>query len=261
MRPERNRSMTGPILFRLGLALFVIYVVLVATTRRPVFSLGVELASGVLLWALYAIRFAFDAPGALLPELLIFKTSDWISPPASDRVVFTGSSTIAHWTSLAEDLAPVPVIRRGISGARLNQIAALMPALIASYAPRAVVLYAGENDLAGFLGSKAKPPEAVLESFKMFCGELHRSVPKTPIYFLSIKPAKARTAHAAEFTAANEMIAEACTRDARLHFIDVTTPLLAADGSVRGDVYAPDGVHLNAEGYRILTEVVRRQLE
>jgi hypothetical protein len=48
-------------------------------------------------------------------------------------VVFTGSSTIAHWLSLAADMAPLPVTRRGISGARLNQLSVLMPPLIASF--------------------------------------------------------------------------------------------------------------------------------
>ncbi len=169
-----------------------------------------------------------------------------------DTVVFTGSSTIAHWTSLAADLAPIPVTRRGISGARLNQIAALMPALLASYQPRAVILYAGENDVAGFLGSKAKSPEQVRDSFQVFCRETHRRLPTTPIYFLSIKPGKTRSAHASAFDATNKLIAETCADDDRLHFVDATTPLLAADGTVRADVYERDGIHLSGEGYRIL---------
>lgn len=260
MATTSSRGPTGPLLIRLGLVLGVVYVVLVAVTRRPGFSLGIELGSVMALWLLYAGRFASDAPGALLPEMLVFRLKDRLRPPASSTVVFTGSSTIAHWTSLADDMAPVPVTRRGISGARLNQIAALMPALISAYTPRAVVLYAGENDLAGFLGSKAKPPEAVLEAFRLFCRELHRRIPAAPIYFLSIKPAKARRAHAGAFDEANKLVAEACKEDGRLHFVDATTPLLAQDGSARGDVYEPDGVHLNGKGYRILTEVIRNQL-
>jgi lysophospholipase L1-like esterase len=257
--PSR-RSPVGPLLVRLALVLGAVYGVLVVATRRPGFALGVEVATVATVWLLYAVRFAFDAPGALRPEMFAFELRDRVHPPARDSFVFVGSSTIAHWTSLAEDLAPMPVVRRGISGARLSQLAALMPPLLAGYAPRAVILYAGENDLAGFLGSRARPPEAVLESFEHFCRELHRRLPRVPIYFLSIKPAKARRARAAAFEAANRLIAQACGDDASLHFVDATTPLLAADGSVRADVYEGDGIHLNGEGYRILGDVIRKQL-
>src|SRR2546423_15152427 len=129
MAAKVRRSPTGPILVRIGLALGAIYLVLLAATRRPAFSLALELASVVVLWVLYVVRFAFDTPRALLPEIFVFRVIDRLHPPPRDSVVFTGSSTIAHWTSLAADMAPVPVTRRGISGARLNQIAVLMPTL------------------------------------------------------------------------------------------------------------------------------------
>jgi hypothetical protein len=180
--------------------------VLAVATRRPGWSLVVEFALLAALWGVYVARFASDAPAALLPEALAFRLWDRVRPPARGSIVFTGSSTIAHWTTLAADLAPLPVVRRGISGAQLSQIAALMPDLITRYSPRAVILYAGENDLAGFLGSKVALPEAVRASFEMFCRAIHDRVPAVPIYFLSIKPARARAAHAAAFTAANQLI-------------------------------------------------------
>lgn len=260
MRETRPTSPSRLLLLRLGLALGAGYLVLALATRRPAWSLALELASLAALWGMYVVRFAFDAPAALLPEVLAFRLWDRARPPAPGSIVFVGSSTIAHWTTLAADLAPLPVVRRGISGARLSQIAALLPDLIARYGPRAVVIYAGENDLAGFLGSKAERPEAVRASFQTFCRAVHDRVPAAPIYFLSIKPARARLAHAAAFNAANELVADACAADGRLHYVDATTPFLAADGGARADLFERDGIHLNGEGYRVLAEVVRRAL-
>jgi len=260
VRETRPSSPSRLLLFRLGLALGAIYLVLALATRRPGWSLAVELASLAVLWGMYVARFASDAPAALLPEVLAFRLWDRVLPPAPGSIVFVGSSTIAHWTTLAADLAPLPVVRRGISGARLSQIAVLLPDLITRYGPRAVAIYAGENDLAGFLGSKVELPEAVLASFETFCRAIHDRVPAVPIYFLSIKPARARVAQAAAFNAANELVADACTVDGRLHFVDSTTPFLAADGSARADLFERDGIHLNGDGYRVLAEVVRRAL-
>jgi lysophospholipase L1-like esterase len=165
-----------------------------------------------------------------------------------------------HWTSLEDDLAPRAVVRRGISGARLSQLAALVPTLVAPYAPRAVVVYAGENDLAGVLGSRASTPAEVLRAFRALCAAVHADAPTAPIYFLSIKPAVARHRHAAAFRAANELVARACGEDARLHYIDATTPLIAADGRPLPGVFARDGIHLGSRGYRVLAEVLRAHL-
>jgi lysophospholipase L1-like esterase len=171
-----------------------------------------------------------------------------------------GSSTIAHWTSLEHDLAPRAVVRRGISGARLSQLAALVPALVTPHAPRAVVVYAGENDLAGVVGWPPRTPTEVLRAFRALCVRVHADAPTTPIYFVSIKPAVARRSRAAAFHAANELIEQACGEDARLRYIDATTPLLAADGQPLPGVFARDGIHLGSRGYRVLAEVLRAQL-
>ena len=48
-------------------------------------------------------------------------------------------------------MAPLPVLNRGIAGACLQQLAVYADQIIAPYSPRTVVVYAGENDIAGFV--------------------------------------------------------------------------------------------------------------
>lgn len=210
-----------------------------------------EFVGVVVLWLAYAGRFALDNPDALLPEVLGFRLMDRLRPFPPGGIVFTGSSSIRHWWSLADDMAPLRVINRGISGARINQIAAHAKSLVLPHKPRCVVLYAGENDITGFLGSKRKAPDQVLASFVQFCW----NVPDVPICFISMKPR--RTPDACAMDAANEAIKANCAIDPRLHFIDVVPALLDPSGQPRADIFEADGIHLNAAGYRILTAVVR----
>ena len=50
------------------------------------------------------------------------------------------------------------------------------------------------------------------------------------------------------------------TGDDRLHFIDVATPLLKANGTVMDDVFVDDGLHLNDKGNRIWAAAIKSSL-
>ena len=52
-------------------------------------------------------------------------------------------------------MAPLPVLNRGFGGAQLDQVLYYAPRLISPHDPRAVVLYAGDNDLGSFTGKTA----------------------------------------------------------------------------------------------------------
>jgi len=255
MTPKRSR--TRVVLTRALLVLLGVYLLLVLATGRPLRMLALEPAGVILLWAVYVVRFAFNAPQALAPEILWFRAKNRLRPPPVGAIIFTGSSTIAHWTSLAGDMAPLPVVNRGINGARLNQVAHYADQLVLPHRPRAVVLYAGENDLAGFLGSRKQSPTEVVAAFQSFCTRIRGPLPEVEVYFISIKPPKLRAAAGPAFQTANALVQAHCASDSKLHFIDAVPALLGADGSPRPGIFEADGIHLNEAGYRILTSVVK----
>jgi hypothetical protein len=45
------------------------------------------------------------------------------SPEPKDAVVFVGSSSNRRWSTLRDDMAPIPVIQRGFGGSRLGDAA------------------------------------------------------------------------------------------------------------------------------------------
>jgi hypothetical protein len=51
-----------------------------------------------------------------------FEESDRAQPPNPGVIVFTGSSSINFWETLAEDMAPLNVINRGFGGSQMAHV-------------------------------------------------------------------------------------------------------------------------------------------
>ncbi len=96
-------------------------------------------------------------------DIARFATADRDLPPPAHPIVFVGSSSIRLWDTLQQDMAPLPVLNRGFGGARLSSVVHFVDRVVVQYRPRAVVLYAGDNDL-----DASVPPEALVRDFRRF---------------------------------------------------------------------------------------------
>jgi lysophospholipase L1-like esterase len=208
----------------------------------------------VLFPRVYAWR-AKD-PAFFADEIAAFAEQDAESPPPDAPIVFVGSSSIRLWTTLADDLAPLPVLNRGFGGSRLTDLIYYVDPTVAKYLPRAVVVYAGDNDLDA---ASSETADDVARDFGTLAATIHAYAPGARIYFLSIKPSQARWARWPEMRRANELIERLCSGDPRLAYVDVATPLLDGE-KPRADLYRWDGLHLNEAGYREWTRVIRPRL-
>lgn len=208
-----------------------------------------------LAWLAFPSYYAWRSqdPAFFADEIAAFAAQDAASPPPDGAVVFVGSSSIRLWSTLAEDMAPLPVLNRGFGGSQLAHVIHYADETIVRYLPRAVVVYAGGNELDAQTGKTA---DDVARDFATLVATIHAYAPGARIYFLSIKPSKRRWDRWPEMRRANERIETFCNGDSRLRYVDVATPLLE-DGEPRDDVYAWDGLHLNATGYREWTRVLR----
>ena len=56
---------------------------------------------------------------------------------------------------------------------------------------------------------------------------------------------------------ANTRIETLSSQDPLLHSIDVASAMLDAEGNVRQELFTGDGLHTNAEGYTVWTEIIR----
>src|ERR1700760_2715508 len=109
------------------------------------------------------------------------------SPIASSPVVFYGSSSIRLWKSLQQDFSGYAVLNCGFGGSRLTDCVRYANRLVIPRKPSAIVIYAGDNDLAS-----GAPPEKVFQSFKQLFAIFRTYSPSIPIAFVSVKPSPAR---------------------------------------------------------------------
>lgn len=177
-----------------------------------------------------------------------FSAADAQTPSGPGGVLFVGSSSIRRWTTLADDFPRLTVINRGFGGSELTDSVYYFDKLVVPHAPKIVVLYAGENDLAA--GAAA---DDVLAAFRAFCDKLHAALPATRLVFVSIKPCPKRWYLHPDITLANTLIKAECARDARRSFVDVYSPMLDERGELRPDLFVEDGVHMSRDGYRLWT--------
>ncbi len=195
-----------------------------------------------------------DDPARWENDIAAFEAADLEMAPPEDALLFVGSSSIRLWQTLKEDMAPMPVIQRGFGGSKLGDCLHYFDRLVTPYNPKAIVIFCGTNDIAG---PSPKSAEAVLGLYKEFVGKVEASLPGTPIYFIAISPTLARWDHRQIVSDANDMVKAYSDENDGLFFIDTASALLDEYGDSRDELFIDDKLHLNAEGYKVWTSIIR----
>jgi lysophospholipase L1-like esterase len=195
-------------------------------------------------------------PEFFASDIAKFATTDRDHPPPKRPIIFVGSSSIRFWDTLQRDMAPLPVLNRGFGGARISHVVHFVDRIVIKYQPRAVVLYAGDNDL-----DAGKSPEDVQRDFIAFVSCVQAALPDVRIYYLSMKPSRMRWTNWPLYEQANAQISAACIHNPQLSYIDVASPLLASGQPPTRDLFRFDGMHLSAKGYAIWTGIIRLRLQ
>ena len=175
------------------------------------------------------------------------------SPPAPGSVICIGSSHMQFWKSVQSDLAPLTVRNFGVGGSRMTHAADLfVDHLVIPFKPRAVILYEGSNDINA--GTK---PEEVLANFQKLHRRLHAALPEARLYVLSVVPSPGkRFEKIADLRKANALIAQECASQPWMKFIDITEPLIGADGKPRAELFIPGDIHMLPAGYAVWKSVI-----
>ena len=188
------------------------------------------------------------------PAIRQFEQSDKTNPPKPGGIVFTGSSSIVRWNTLASDMKPLEVVNRGFGGSELSDVNQFAKRIVVAYSPRAVVLYAGDNDLAD---GSPKTPQTVANDFKEFVRIVHADLPNTWIYLLSIKPSKLRWKEWPKMQAANRMIQDFANTQTRVQYMDVASAMFDSNGNLPADLFVADGLHPAPKCYALWTAIIR----
>src|SRR3546814_18273907 len=172
-----------------------------------------------------------------------FAAQDARQPPPAHPVVFTGSSSVRMWASLAADFPRQPVLNRGFGGSQLRDAIWHADQVAVRYQPRRIVLYAGDNDI-----DAGRTPEQVRDDFRAFVARIRRDLPDVPIAWLAIKPTLARVDQLPAPQRANARVGGAAARRHGRDFISVDPPTLDAGARPRAGRLREAGSPRNANG-------------
>ena len=212
---------------------------------------GLVYFSSILLFVSSPAGRSAQAPhdfGKWEKEISAFEQTDRTNPPPIGAQLFIGSSTIKLWKTLAEDFPDRRVINRGFGGSEIVDSTHFADRIIFPYQPAKVFLRAGGNDLwAG------KSVEQVFDDFKEFVSKIQAKLPETEVVFISLSPSIARWQQADKEKAVNDLVEKFARHSPRVRFIDAWSVPLDSDGKPRPELFLPDKLHFNPEGYKLLT--------
>jgi lysophospholipase L1-like esterase len=182
-----------------------------------------------------------------------FEAEDRDNPPPPGAIVCTGSSSMRGWhENIKEDLAPLTLIPRGFGGSNMNDALHYAERIMIKYAPRAIVLYEGDNDIAQKI-----PPQNVVGTFRLFVNKIHSKLPDCRIYVLSVKPSISRWSMWPAMKETNRLLKEECLKKELLTFVDVASPMLNDEGEPVRELFLEDNLHMNRKGYILWRDILR----
>ena len=187
-------------------------------------------------------------------DIVAYESGDLTNHPPTGCMVFSGSSYIRRWVTLSNDFPGLPVINRGFGGCELPDVYAYADRIIIPYAPRAVVSYAGGNDI-----NAGKAAKTVYRDFIALMTKLKASLPKAKLVFISCPPSPKRWSQTDRIKQANRLIENYCRKHG-IDFVDTFQLMLGADGMPRPEIYVEDKLHMNAAGYAIWRDAVSPHL-
>lgn len=186
-------------------------------------------------------------------EIDAFKKLDNQQAPASNSILFVGSSSFTKWTDVQDYFPGYPILNRGFGGSTLVDVIRYADDVIVPYHPKQIIIYCGENDIAA---SDTITPMIVLQRFQQLFSIIRKQLGNVPVGFVSIKPSPSRWKMETRFVEANRLIKSFLNKQKNAIFINVHTAMLNADGSVKSDIFIADNLHMNATGYHIWQPII-----
>jgi len=186
-----------------------------------------------------------------------FEQTDKAKFYPDNAVLFAGSSSIRIWETINKDMLPYNVIQRGYGGAKLSDFAVYANRILYPHPCQAIVIYVG-NDITG--DKDDKTPQQVASLFRRTLYIIRRKFIDVPVFWISITPTQARWEVWPEIKKANLLIKNICNNHRNTYFINTEMAFLNSSGLPRTELFQDDKLHLNQEGYRVWSGIIKKEL-
>ncbi len=187
-----------------------------------------------------------------------------VAPPAKDenRVVFMGDSITDGW-KIAEYFPNKPYINRGISGQTTPQMLIRFRPDVIAHRPKVVVILAGTNDIAGNTGPMTVE---MIEDNYASMAELAKAN-GIRVVFASVLPVhdynpqlkKTDRRSPEKILKLNEWLKDYCAKNGYT-YLDYFSKMVDDKGFLKAGL-ANDGLHPNAEGYKVMAPLAEAAIE
>jgi lysophospholipase L1-like esterase len=186
-------------------------------------------------------------------EIKAFRKADSIKAPAKDAILLIGSSSFTKWKDVQEYFPEQTMLNRGFGGSSLTDVIYYANDVILKYRPKQILIYCGENDIAG---SSTVNADTVFERFKILYGIIRSKFKKVPIAYISMKPSPSREKYLETMQKGNELIKSFMEKQKKATYIDVYHSMYDADGKILTNIFLSDKLHMNAAGYKIWQGII-----
>ncbi len=212
----------------------------------------------IFLPSLFFITVLQTTAQPFINDIRKFRQQDSIQMPALGQTLFIGSSSFTLWKDVQDYFPEHKILNRAFGGSTLENLVFYINDIAYPYKPRQVVIYCGEND---FAGDTSLSPGQVFDRFTTLFKLIRKKYKKVPVAYVSMKPSPSRKHLLPKFSETNGLIKKFLRKKKRTGYIDAYNAMLNADGSIKGEIFLKDDLHMNEKGYRIWAPLIQEKLK
>lgn len=198
------------------------------------------------------------SPQTWAREIDAYVAADTSRPLPHKPIVVVGGQRVKLWHGLERELAPKPVLMRGLGDAIIEDITFNYARLIGFYQPDAVVLLPSNSEF--FIRDNKSATELTDAIGELIELDKYQNTTKHFYIFTPIKTLLRPQDHAT-MEAATQRLHKMAQTNTNMIILDTNTLLMDTQGSPRPHYFRSDGINLNEHGYLRLTMLLRAALE
>ncbi|HBU37619.1 MAG TPA: hypothetical protein DEB70_07415 [Planctomycetaceae bacterium] len=235
---------------------FFLHAVGLAAQSRP--AQGSLRDMGPEIAAEFLVQYREKAMKRWSQDIETLEQRDVVQRDPEDAILFIGSSSIRRWDTIKIDMRPYQVVQRGYGGAKYTDLAVFAKRLIHPHEYIALVVFVA-NDVQG--KPEDHSPEQVEECARYIAGVSRKHRPEAPIFFIEITPTRKRFSAWPFIRKVNTRLQKLSLSTPATYFIPTADHFLDPSGSPRDELFVDDQLHLNSDGYKKWSILIRRELD